>query len=359
MLKKGPLSPFSCTYSANFPELLLQLNCSLAISTYQAGKIVFISAKDEHHLVQLPRTFNRAMGMAIHEDQLAIAVKDEVVLLTNAPELARTYPKNPGIYDALFVPQVIYNTGQVDLHDLHWGQNHKLWGVNTSFSCLVTMSDRFSWQPEWKPHFIDKLVSEDRCHLNGLAMRNDAPAFVTALGGQNTIQGWRQTLPQGGILMDVIKNEIILDGLAMPHSPRLYDDALYILLSATGQLIKVDVINKSYKVLKEIDGFTRGMAKIGDYLFIGISKLRPNSSNFRDLEIARKAMHAGVKILHLPTCSLVAELNYQTSVDEIYDVQVLPDILRPGILNTMTPMYKYGLSIPGATYWAKELPEEK
>lgn len=358
MSSTGPLPPFSCTYSPNFPELLLQLNCSLAFSTYQAGKVVFLSARNDHSLVQLPRTFDRAMGLAVHGDQMAIATKDEVIVLANAPELAATYPKNPGVYDALFVPQVIYSTGQVDLHDLHWGDENTLWGVNTSFSCLVTMSSRYSWQPQWQPAFIDKLASEDRCHLNGLAMQDHRPKFVTALGKGNSLQAWRGSLPDGGVLIDVEKNEIILEGLAMPHSPRIYHGTLYLLLSASGQLVEVDTIRREYKVVKEIGGFVRGMARSGDYLFVGISKLRQNSSNFRNLEIAKKADHSGIRVLHLPTKALVAELTYRSSVDEIYDVQVLPGIIRPGILNTRTTFYKYGLSIPGATFWAREISED-
>lgn len=74
------LAPFSCQYSPQIPELLLQLNCSIAISTYQAGKIIFLSPKDENSLIQLPRTFAKPMGVAedVENDKLAIACKDEV-----------------------------------------------------------------------------------------------------------------------------------------------------------------------------------------------------------------------------------------------------------------------------------------
>jgi uncharacterized protein (TIGR03032 family) len=154
--------------------------------------------------------------------------------------------------------------------------------------------------------------------------------------------------------MDVERNEVILKNLAMPHSPRIYDGDLYLLLSATGELVKVDPDRRSYRVIKTIDGFVRGMAKMGDYLFIGLSKLRQNSSSFKHLEIAKKSNRVGISVIHLPTGALVGELMYQTSVDEIYDIQVLPGILRPGILNTINPMYKYGQTIPGDTYWASE-----
>ena len=129
------------------------------------------------------------------------------------------------------------------------------------------------------------------------------------------------------------------------------------LLSATGEVISVDVENQSYEVINNLEGFARGMAIHGDYLFVGMSRLRKNSSTFKHLSIADKALQAGIKVLHIPTGGLVGELKYQASVDEIYDVQVLPDMQRPGILNTMNDTHKMALSIPESTFWAKEQPQ--
>ena len=80
------LAPFSCSYTANVPELLMKLNCSLAISTYQAGKVIFLSPKNEDQLIQLPRTFEKPMGIALLEDpdKMALACKDEVIVFANA-----------------------------------------------------------------------------------------------------------------------------------------------------------------------------------------------------------------------------------------------------------------------------------
>ena len=107
------LAPFSCTYSSQVPELLQKLNCSLAISTYQAGKLVFISALDENKIVQLPRTFDKPMGIAHDQesDKLALACKDEVIVFSNAEELAKYYPRSPQKYDALYMPRASYHTG--------------------------------------------------------------------------------------------------------------------------------------------------------------------------------------------------------------------------------------------------------
>ena len=85
------LAPFSCQFTPQVPELLQKLNCSIAISTYQAGKLVFISAKDENSLTQLPRNFHKVMGISedFENQKLALACKDEIIVFKNSPELAR------------------------------------------------------------------------------------------------------------------------------------------------------------------------------------------------------------------------------------------------------------------------------
>ncbi|MEM9888215.1 MAG: TIGR03032 family protein [Bacteroidota bacterium] len=355
MQTTNPPSPFSCRYAPNLPELLLQLNCTIALTTYQAGKLIFISAVDENNLVQLPRTFAKAMGVALHNDKLAVATKNELVVLKNDPRLATSYPKSPAKYDALFMPRITYYTGEVDIHDIDWGVDG-LWGVNTSFSTLCLIDEEFSFVPKWKPHFITELVSEDRCHLNGLAMQNGKPKYVTALGTGNAFQSWREKIATNGVVMDIESNEIVVPNIPMPHSPRLYDGKLFLLTSATGDVVVADPEKGTFGSIINLQGFVRGMARIGDYLFVGLSKLRQNSSTFKHLDIAKLANEAGIDVIHIPTASRVAYLRYQASVDEIYDVQILPNILRPGIVNTMGDMHHKGLSIPSSTFWAAERP---
>lgn len=349
------LPPFSCRYTSQIPELLLSLNCSLAVSTYQAGKLVFISAKDENSLVQLPRHFHKVMGIAEDESKqkLALACKDEVIVFANSPDLAEHYPKAPKKYDALYLPRMTYHTGAMDIHDLSFGKNGTLFAVNTLFSTLVKIDDAYNFTPYWQPPFIDKIVSEDRCHLNGMAMQNGLPKYATAFNEGNTHQSWREKVTETGVVFDVQSNEIIARGLGMPHSPRIFNGKLYVLLSATGELICLDPKTGKYDVVVKIDGFVRGMSLHKDYLFIGLSKLRRNSSTFGKLPFAEKSNRAGIIVMHLPTGSIAGEITYLTSLDEIYDVHVLADKLRPNILNTLTEDYKEGVMIPEATFWAK------
>lgn len=348
------LTPFSCTYSAQVPELLLKLNCSLAISTYQAGKLIFLSPKDDTALVQLPRTFDKPMGFSLNKNRtkLALACKDQVIVFSANDDLAKHYPKSPHTYDTMFLPRLTYHTGALDIHDLQFGDNDSLYAVNTLFSCLVRIDADYNFVPFWAPPQITELVSEDRCHLNGMAFKNGKPKYASAFGLGNSFQSWRDTVTTAGVIFDVETNQVVVNNLPMPHSPKVYNNELYVLLSATGELAKINVNSGKYDVVTKIEGFVRGMSLYKDYLFIGTSKLRKNSSTFAKLAFAEKANKCSIVVVHLPTGSIAGNITYTTSVDEIYDIHVIPDKIRPNILNTTTDDYKGALSIPGATYWA-------
>lgn len=347
----GPDSaPFTCTYTPQLPGILTALRCSLAITTYQAGKFVFISPSDNDRLTLLPRTFLQPMGFVFDGKRLALATREEVILFENSPELAHHYPQKPGVYDALFLPRVTYHTGMVDLHDIGFGDDG-IWGVNTSFSCLCRINGEYNFLPGWRPGFVTDLVSEDRCHLNGMVIENGKPRWVTLLGKSDTPQGWREGIMEGGLLMDSQDGEILLDHLPMPHSPVLYHGSLYILLSATGDLIRVDPVTKSYEVIKRLGRFCRGLDICGDYAFIGLSRLRKNSSVFAGLPIARNSETAGILVLYLPTRSVVGEITFHTSIDEIYGLHVLSGFTRPNILNTVHSAFRYALEVPQGAFW--------
>jgi uncharacterized protein (TIGR03032 family) len=356
MSTSNTLAPFSCQYTPQIPELLLKLNCSIAISTYQAGKLIFISPKDEDSLVQLPRTFEKPMGVAQDEksDKLALACKDEVIVFANSTDLAKYYPKSPDKYDALYMPRVTYHTGPIDIHDLSFGSDGSLFAVNTLFSCIIKITSDYNFSPYWAPTFIDKIVSEDRCHLNGMAMYDGLPKYATAFNQGNSFQSWRENITKSGVVFDLETSEVIAGNLAMPHSPRLFGGDLFTLLSATGELIKIDIKTGKYDVIVKLEGFVRGMSLYKDYLFIGLSKLRKKSSTFGKLDFAEKANQSGIMVIHLPTGSIAGKITYLTSLDEIYDVHIIPDKIRPNILNTITPDYKLGLMTPKNTFWAKD-----
>lgn len=346
----NPSPPFTATYSPNVPELMNTLGCTIVLSTYQAGKVICLSAMNNDNLIQLPRTFDNAMGLATDSERIAVACKTNVQVLKNSPSHAPTYPAKAETYDSLFLPRATYYTGQLALHDMHWGPQG-LVAVNTMFSCLSTITPEYGFEPMWKPPFISELIPEDRCHLNGMAINKGVPEYVTALGDTNVREGWRENKMNGGVLMHVPSGEILVRGLAMPHSPRIFDNKLYVLNSAQGDLLWIDPENGKTEVVCKLGGFARGMARCGDYLFIGVSKLRHQNKVFGDLPIA-KTSFAGVVIVYLPYGSTVGAIKYETSVEEIYDVKILFGLRRPNILSPDKEEHKLALYGPRLSYWA-------
>lgn len=343
---------FACSYSPSVPGILRQLNGTLVISTYQAGEVLFIGSKGDDKLVQLPRNFKKAMGIAYEPGRMAVACLDEVILFANSPQLAFHYPNKPNTYDALFVPRATYHTGYLDIHDLEFGRDG-LYAVNTYFSCLVRIDEKFNFTPVWKPPFITALASEDRCHLNGMAMVDGLPRYATAFNQGDSPRSWKDGLPGGGILIDIKTNEIIADDLQMPHSPRVYGDKIYLLQSATGELISIGINTGQQETIVTIDGFVRGLSIYNDIAFIGLSKIRKkDGAAFSQLPIAEKAQTAGVVMVDLKTEKIIGQMIYHESVEEIYDVRFLPGLMRPNIMNTLTDDHK-AVMIPSTTYWGK------
>lgn len=350
--------PFYSTYSPNLPEILWKNKLTIAITTYQAGKVIFISANSENGLIQLPRDFKKAMGMAYQNGKMAVATREEVVVLKNSTSLAKGYPKMPNTYNGLFMPRASYYTGEVDIHDMDWGTDG-LWAVNTRFSCLSQINDDYSFEPKWQPKFISDLVPEDRCHLNGMAMKNGSPEYVTALGTSDSAFGWRANKAKGGVLIHVPSGEILTEGLAMPHSPRIEGNKLFVLLSATGELISVDQQSGKYDVMTKIPGFVRGMSRYGNLLFIGLSKMRKSSPTFKDLPIAQESVFPGVVIVDANTGNILGHIKYENSLEEIYDIKIIDNMPRPGILGVNTDDHRNGLSLPNQGFWAMPQEEDK
>lgn len=352
--QKNPTHPFSCKHTPELPELIESLKISLVISTYQAGKIIMVSS-DGEKITLLPRNFDTPMGLAVEGNKMAVATKNEVVLLAHDRSMGPSYPKKPGVYDTLYMPRASYYTGALSMHDMAF-INSDLIGMNTAFSCLCRVDAEYSFKPIWKPPFITELSGEDRCHLNGLAVQDGKPRFVTALGTTNTVLGWREKKFSGGMLMDVDTSEAVFTDLPMPHSPRFFDGDLYMLLSATGGVAKVDAKAGTYDVIQKLPGFTRGIARYGDYLFVGLSKLR-STHTFGDIGLAgRKDVICGVAVLHLATGALVGQMEFIRTCEEIYDVQVLPGLIRPGIVGPETEARRQGLSLPETSFWEHVLP---
>lgn len=344
MAAPPPPVAFHYAQTDSFVELLSQLSASLLVSTYQANKLLAVRAQGPG-LSVLVRTFDRPMGIAVDARRLTLGTRNQIWTLRNAPDIApRIDPA--GIHDACYVPRAAHVTGDIGIHEMAWAGD-ELWLVSTRFSCLATLDDDYSFVPRWQPPFITELVAEDRCHLNGLAMRDGRATFVTALGETNTAGGWRPTKAHGGVIIDIASGEFVTRGLSMPHSPRWHDGQLWVLESGTGGVTRVDLSTGRRDTVIKLPGFTRGWALVGPYAFVGLSKIRPTSA-MDGVPIAdrRDALKCGVAVVDLRRGACVGLLDFQSAVEEIFDVQLLAGLRFPEIMGFQKEAIDHTFVVP-------------
>ena len=196
-------------------------------------------------------------------------------------------------FDACFVPRNFRLTGDLDLHDVGVDADGTPIFVNTRFNCLATASARHSFRPIWKPPFISGLLDGDKCHLNGLAMRDGRPAYVTAVSRSDVIDGWRDRRADGGVVIDVASGAVVCEGLSMPHSPRIHRGDLWLLNSGTGDLGIVEGLGEGagrFAPRAFCPGFLRGLALIDKYAVVGLSK--PRYKRFEGLALDERLQKA-------------------------------------------------------------------
>ncbi len=323
--------PFRYVYSDGLGELFEQLDISLLVTTYQAGKLCTFRSRSGQ-IKMLPRTFKKAMGVAADPSRMAVATQHQIWFLNNEPVIgAKIEPKDT--YDACYIPRRSHVTSNIDLHEIAWGRGDQLWLVNTLFSCLATLDDASSFVPRWHPPFISRLSRHDRCHLNGLAMVEGEPAYVTMFAATDTPQGWREHKLEGGLVMHVASGEVVFQGLSMPHSPRVHGGRLWVLDSGNGNLICVDTDSGRSEVVARFDGYPRGLAFCGRFAFVGLSKIREKEI-FGGVPIADESRerHCGVAVVDLNGGNIFGRLEFEKSVEEIFDVQVLSGIRFPTVV---------------------------
>jgi len=346
---------FQYTHSPSFPALLEQLGISLAVTTYQAGKLMLVRA-DQGRLSTLLRTFEQPMGLAVNErlDRMVVGTRRMVWTLAAAPEIAPQLDP-PGRHDACFVPRSAHVTGDIRSHEIAL-LGGKAWIVNTLLSCLCTLDDEnFGFVPRWRPPFVDRLVAEDRCHLNGVAPQDGKIRFVTALAATNEAQGWKPNKVQGGILIDVVSGEPVARGLCMPHSPRCYDNRVFVLNSGLGHLCVVDVASGKVDTVAALPGYTRGLAFHGRFAFVGLSLIR-ESNIFGGLPITERLEEAqrkcGVYAIDLQSGQIVGFMQFEAGCAELFDIQVLPGMRFPTVVGFQDQVLDGILIAPPAAWQA-------
>ena len=331
--------------SRHFPSWLAEHNLSIGLSTYEAGKLILVGRTSGGRLAANERSFTRAMGLWGDKQTLWAATGHQLWRFENVLQNGQIEDDA----DRLYVPRVGYTTGDIDVHDVVWSQG-RLHFITTLFSSLATLSKRHSFKPLWRPPFVSRIAAEDRCHLNGLAIRDGQPRYVTAVSRSDVAEGWREFRRDGGVVIDLNENQIIASGLSMPHSPRWYRDRLWLLDSGNGRFGHLEADGR-FNEVAFCPGYARGLAFVGDYALIGLS--RPREASFSGLALQEALEQRGAKartsvvVVDLRRGDLVHTLFLDERVSELYDVIALPGVRRPKLLGFRSDEVKHLLSIEG------------
>jgi len=296
-------------------------NITIAATSYQSGRLYLLGRHPDGGLVLSEEFFPRAMGLHASGNDLHIVSDGQVLHLSSE--------QSQGSVGKTYIPAEIHPIGEVNAHDLTLTNDGQIIFVNTLYNCLATPDDHKGFTPVWTPPFLNGAQKGDRCHLNGLAIENAQSAFVSGMARTCRVNGWRRHRNDGGFVMEVQTNQVICDGLSMPHSPRIHDGVLWICNSGTGELGVVDRDSRTFIPLAFCPGFIRGLTFHGRFAFVGLS--RPRHARFDGLALhdtlTDKGIEpwTGVQIIDTQTGQTIGWVRLEGPVTELYDLAILPE----------------------------------
>lgn len=330
---------------------------SLAFSSYQTGQLFLVGRQPNGTVSFNQQNFSRAMGLSWSNGRLYLGSLCQVWRLEN---MLRPGERGNDAFDVVLVPRNAQTTGDIDIHELGVDGDGRVLFVNTKYSCLCTPDLTHSFKPVWKPPFISRLAPEDRCHLNGMAMADGRPAYVTAVSRSDVLTGWRERRHEGGVIIEVETGRIVTDQLSMPHSPRVVNGRLYALDSGRGQIIEVDPRTGEKRDIAFCPGFLRGMTIHDGHAIVTVSKPRDGTFKHLSLDGELKARDAeawcGLLIVELATGNLVEWIRLEGHITELFDVTAMPGVACPMAIGPDTPEMRGTISFDAAHLDSTPLP---
>jgi uncharacterized protein (TIGR03032 family) len=154
------------------------------------------------------------------------------------------------------------------------------------------------------------------------------------------VDGWRDRRQDGGVVIDVETDEIVCEGLSMPHSPRWHNGKLWVLNAGTGHLGWVDFEKKAFVPHTFVPGFASGRSIICNVAAVGLSK--PRNQRFEGLQLDEELKKrdaepwCGVQIVSLTNGDVMNWIRFEGDISEIFDISFLPNVKNPMMLGLRT-----------------------
>lgn len=347
IVESPKVPPIDISTSKNFVTWLADNRISLGFTSYTAGKAFLVGLGEQGKLSIFERSFDVTRGLAAGNGTLVMATQFQIWRFENALAKGQTADG----FDRLYVPQAAYTTGDLRTHDVAISGNGTIVFVNTLFSCLATVSDRYSFTPIWWPPFVSEVAPEDRCRLMGLAIADGVPKYVTAAAETDEREGWRASVSDGGCVVDAQSNNVIARGLSLPGAPRLYRERLWLHEAGAGNFGFLDPGKGEFEPVAFCPGLLRGLAFVGDYAVATISR-RWDGEDISGLPIEQNLNRfkarprCAVLVIDLNKGELVEWLRLEGVVAELFDVVALPDVERPAAIGLRGDDIRRVISMP-------------
>jgi len=150
------------------------------------------------------------------------------------------------------------------------------------------------------------------------------------------------------VIIDVDSGAVVAHDLTMPHSPRWHDGRLWVLDSGRGTLATVQLDSGAVETVVQLPGFTRGLAFIGRYALVGLSKVREHV--FAGLPLAEHVAErlCGVWIVDTVAAQVVGFVRFEAAVEEIFDVQLMRGFRFPEVVEPGDPIASTSFTLPDA-----------
>ncbi len=299
----------SSSYTDNLPKILELLNISIFLTSASMGKAIFIQGRDKKLFTNF-EDIDFAISSSNKDNNILISTLNEILL----------FNKNRMNYE-LF-KKIEFNE-RIPLLDINYSDN-KIWFANPKYSSIEYIKkDKIEFY--WKPPFINEITPTMQCGLSGLALRDNKPRYVTTLSKSTIANEWRYKDKFEGTLIDTQTDEILLDNLVLPYSPRFHQNRLFFCESGLGEVCEYDFKTKEKKTILKLPAYTHSITFFDSIMFIGYSKALFSQTKHFVPVLNFKESYSGFLLVNLKDNSIIAKLNFISEVLDIDSITILKD----------------------------------
>lgn len=329
------LREYQYAFSAGLEGWLAQENTSLLFS--MNGKNLFaLGRKADGQITLDDYDCEHAFALTAAQSQtLYLFTRFQIWRMENALPAGHTTDAG---HDRLFVPKSANTVGRLGIPDLALDADGAVIFINPGFNCISRLDERYNFAPLWQPPFMptpDRVTKGDCCHLSGMALREGRVTHVSSYAQSPVVDGWKNAIQNGGVLLDIAGHSEPVRGLTMPHAPRWHNGQLWLMNSGTGEFGRVDVARGVFEPVLRVSGFVRCLCFIGDRYAALAASIPPDGEEFASLPLRQN----GAK----PTCAiLIADLErgeiahtasfFGKNAREIFGMAALPGARRPALV---------------------------